>query len=509
VRIFGLMAIAILLIACINFMNLSTARSHRRAKEVGIRKTMGSSRWALVRQFFVESFMFCGLASCLALLILSVGLPAINRLLQTDLHIPYTEGAFWAGFCGVFFLTALLAGSYPSLYLASLKPIKVLSGVGSSGKGVLWLRQSLVVFQFTIALFMIVAIAVIFLELRYIHDRPIGFETANLLEIPLDQTLGQKVDVLADELRESGLTVSTCPLSHSLNNIWRNGWGLEWPGKKSDEKLLVSFLGVGYGFAGTAGIQLVKGRDFLPDHPTDSMGVLINETAASAMQLSHPVGSQLRSGGQTVTVIGVFKDFVFTSPFKKTPPLLVYLNGPGNAGFLDVRLNHSASLAGTVQGLETILKRIDPGYPPVIHFVDQDFEQNYEGQQLTSSLASLFGGLAIVLCCMGLLGLTIFAAELRRKEISIRKVLGASVYRITRLLSADFLKLVLVAAVIAFPLGWWAMHSWLQQFDYRVTIGWWLFPAVIVFGFLIAQGTMLLQTLKAATENPVKNLKRE
>jgi putative ABC transport system permease protein len=508
VQLFAFMAIAILLIACINFMNLSTARSHKRAKEVGVRKAIGGSRKALIKQFYTESFFYSALASLLAILLLFPALPLLNRLLQTDLRIPRFEGLFWAGFGGLFFLTAIAAGSYPSLYLSSLDPVKVLAGQSKSGKAMLWLRQGLVVFQFTMALFMILATAVIYLQIRYIHNRSIGFEAANLVEIPLDQTLSGKVDVLQNEIRRSDVASYQCPVSHSINDIWSNGWGVQWPGKRSDEKLLISFLGVGYHFSQTVGIKMVKGRDFSPDYPTDSSGVLINESAASAMQLQNPVGSQIKSGAQPFTVVGVFKDFVFGSPFKKTPPLIIFLSN-SNPGFLSVRLNHRVNLAGSIQRLQGILKEIDPGYPPVIQFADQDFEQHYSKQQLIGTLASVFGTLAILICCMGLLGLTIFAAELRRKEVSIRKVLGASVYQIIRLLSVDFLKLVVLAALIAFPLGWLAMHNWLQQFDYRIAIGWWLFLAVIAFGFFIALATMMLQTLKTAVENPVKNLKRE
>ncbi len=451
VRLFAMMAIAILFIACINFMNLSTARSHKRAKEVGVRKAIGSSRKALIGQFYVESFFFSALASLIAILLLYTTLPLLNRILQTDLRIPFSEGLFWAGFGGLF-LTGIAAGSYPSLYLSSLKPVKVLAGQSRPGKGILWLRQGLVVLQFTIALFMILATAVIYLQIRYIHNRSIGFEAVNLVEIPLDQALSRKVDVLQNEIRQSGVASYECPISHSINNIWSNGWGVEWPGKRSDEKLLVSFLGVGYQFAQTAGIKVVKGRDFSPDYPTDSNGVLINESAASAMQLRDPVGSQIKSGGQPLTVVGVFKDFVFGSPFKKTPPLIVFLS-KNNAGFLSVRLNNRFNLAGSTQQLESILKGINPGYPPVIQFADQDFEQNFNKQELTGTLASVFGVLAILICCMGLLGLTIFAMELRRKEVSIRKVLGASVYQITRLLSVDFLKACRSGCVDCFSSG--------------------------------------------------------
>jgi putative ABC transport system permease protein len=370
------------------------------------------------------------------------------------------------------------------------------------------LRQGLVVFQFTIALFMILATAVIYLETRYIHNRSIGFETANLVEIPLDRKLVHDADFLQNEIRQSGVAKYQCMQSQSITNIWSNGWGIDWEGKKNDEKLLISFLGVGYHWAETAGINMLKGRDFLSDHPTDSMAVLINESAASAMRLRNPVGSRISSGGLHLKIIGVFKDFVFESPFKKISPLIVFLN-ESNAGFLAVRLNSRVNLARSVEQIQGILKKINPGYPPVIHFVDQDFEQNFNRQRLTGSLASVFGVLAVIISCMGLFGLTIFAVELRRKEISIRKVLGASVYQITGLLSADFLRLVMLAALIAFPLGWLAMHDWLQQFDYRISIGWWLFLSVMIFGFFIALTTTMLQTLRTALEPPVKNLNRD
>jgi putative ABC transport system permease protein len=509
VRMFGLMAIAILLLACINFMNLSTARSDKRAKEVGIRKTIGSSRYDLIWQFYTESFLFSFLASLLAILLLFLGLPSLNGLLQTDLQIPFSEGLFWIGFCIVIIATGIAAGSYPSLYLSSLKPIKSLANRNGPAKGILWFRQGLVVFQFTIALFMILATAVIYLEIRYIHNRSIGFETANLVEIPLDRKLVQDADVLQNKINQSGVAKYQCLQSQSITNIWSNGWGIDWEGKKNDEKVLISFLGVGYHWAETTGINMVKGRDFSADHSTDSTAVLINESAASAMRLLDPVGSQINSGGQRLTIIGVFGDFVFGTPFKKIPPLIVFLNGGSNAGYLSVRLNSNINLARSVEQLQGILKKINPGYPPVIHFVDQDFEQNYSRQRLIGSLATVFGVLAVIISCMGLFGLTIFAVELRRKEISIRKVLGASVCQITRLLSADFLRLVMLAALIAFPFGWLAMNDWLRQFDYRVSIGWWLFLSVMVFGFFIALATMMLQTLRAAHETPVKNLNKD
>jgi putative ABC transport system permease protein len=506
VRLVGLMAVAILIIACINFTNLSTARSHRKARDVGIRKTIGSSRGGLVWQFFTESFFYAALASVLSISLLFFGLPPINKLLETDLSIPFSDLSFWIGFCIIFVLTGVLAGTYPSLYLSGLKPVKILGNWKGPGRAVLWVRQGLVVFQFTIALFMILAVTVIYLQIKYIHERQTGFDTHHLLEIPLDQTLAQKVAVLKNEIMHSGISGFQCTLSNSITDIWRNGWGIDWPGKKSNEKLLIYFLGVGYHFVETSGLTIVQGRDFSPAYPTDSSAVLINESAASAMQLRHPVGSQIRSGRQQLPIIGVFKDFDFNSPFKKTPPLIVFLGG-NNASFLDVRLTNAAKLGPSIRKLDQILKTVNPGYPTSIRFVDQNFEQNFTKQRLMRSIIAVFGVLAIIISCLGLLGLAMFAAEIRRKEISIRRVLGANVYQIATLLSTDFVKLVLLSALISFPLGWLTMNSWLQQFDYRISINVWLFFAVILFAFVIAQVTMMTQTLKAATEKPVNNLK--
>jgi putative ABC transport system permease protein len=508
VRLFAIMAIGILLIACINFMNLSTARSQNRAREVGLRKAIGSSRNDLIRQFFMESFFFSTLASLLAILLLEAGLPFLNRLLHTDLHIPYSNLLFWMGFALLTLLTGLVAGSYPSLYLSSFNPIKVLKGLTRTGKGALRFRQTLVVFQFTLALFLILSTAVIYRQIEYIRNKPVGFNTNELVEIQLQGGLENQSEVLTNELLKSGGVLSVCKLSHSLTNIWNNGWGLKWPGKREDQKILVDFLGTGYGFSRTTGVKITAGRDFSPDHGTDSTGVLINETAAGIMQLKDPIGARLRLNGQELTVVGVFRDFVSGSPFKKVSPMVAYLSD-NQAGFLSVRLNPGNDLVRSVGQLETILKKLNPGYPAVIHFVDQDFERNYRSQKITGSLSGIFGLLAILICCMGLFGLAAFAAEQRIKEIGIRKVLGARVYQIAGLLTADFLKLVILSALIAFPFGWVSMTDWLQQFDYRISVGWWVFLVAGLSAFGIVLITVGFQAIRAALANPVDNLRNE
>ena len=508
VRLFAILAIGILLIACINFMNLSTARSQKRAREVGIRKTIGSSRGDLIRQFFMESFFFSLLASVLALVLLEGGLPFLNRWLDTDLHVPYHSRVFWAGFASLVFVTGLLAGSYPALYLSSFQPIKVLKGWARTGKDALRFRQTLVVFQFTLALFLVIAVAVIYLQINYIRNKPIGYAPDNLVEVPLQGSMAGHTEVLEHELLRSGVAESVTPLSKSLTNIWSNGWNVSWPGKPANEKDLFYFLGMGYGFSATTGIVIAEGRDFAKDRLSDSSGVLINETAARLMGFAQPVGSRIRTDNQELTIIGVFKDFVLGSPFMKAPPVLAYLN-PGQGGFLSIRLAHGHGVAASVASISSILKRMDPEYPPIVHFVDQDFALNYYSQQRVGALASIFGSLAVLISCMGLFGLATFAAEQRVKEIGIRKVMGASVLKITSMLSADFLKLVALAALIAFPLGWMGMHQWLQQFDYRVGIGWTIFAAAGMSAALIVLATVSVQAVKAAMANPVRSLRSE
>lgn len=508
VRLFALLALGLLLIACINFMNLSTARSQHRAREVGIRKAIGSSRGALIRQFLLESWVFVLLASVIALLLMEVLLPKLNQLLYLDLHIPYGSAAFWTGFILLVLLTGFIAGSYPSLYLSSFRTIKVLKGIHRTGKGALRFRQSLVTFQFVLTLFLIISTAVIYSQLNYIRNRPIGYDQSGLVEIPLEGPLSEKADVLKNELLHTGAVSSACRLSNSMTFIWRNGWGISWPGKRNDSKDFFDFLSVGYDFAKTTGIQLLQGRDFSREYLSDSNAVLINQAAAELMHLPNPVGARIIEDNTSLTIIGVFKDFVSASPFRKVVPMVAYLSSRQN-GFLAVKLSPSKSITASMNTIQQTLKKLTPDYPTEIRFVDQDFERKYASQRRLGILSTLFGSLTILISCLGLFGLIAFAAEQRTKEIGIRKVLGARSIQVVQLLSADYLRLIIYASLIAFPLSWLLMNNWLQQYDYRVSIGWWIFAGAWLLTTIIVMATISSQALKAALSNPAENLRSE
>jgi ABC-type antimicrobial peptide transport system permease subunit len=513
VTLLSILAFSILLIAGINYMNLSTARSHGRAKEIAIRKTIGSSRGVLVRQFLTESLLFAVCASLLAVVALTFCLPWFNNALGLSLASPLHRPLFWIGLVILALLTGLLSGSYPSLYLSSFQPLKVLKGnlcnrSSSAGKGALRFREILVTVQFVLAIVLIISTFVIYSQISYIRNRPIGFDKNNLLEIPLQGALARQTTVLKNELLKSGIATAACNFSQSLTNIYYSGWDVDWPGKNARQKVLFDYYGSGYDFSKTTALSIIQGRDFSVDFPSDSTGILLSETAAQAMGLKNPVGTQIRLQNQPMTVVGVFKDFVSGSPYSQQRPMLTYLD-PAGGSVMALRLNPGRNLATTVQQLNALLKQLNPGYPPDIHFVDQQFEEKFKNEQQLRTLSNLFGTLAIFISCLGLLGLSAFAAEQRVKEIGIRKILGASVPGIIHLLSADYMRLVGLAALIAFPIAWIAMRQWLRNYEYHVQLQWWIFAAAGMLTAIVALFTVSILSFKAAVSNPVKNLRTE
>jgi putative ABC transport system permease protein len=508
VKLFFSLAFGILLIACFNFMNLSTARSQNRAKEIGIRKTMGSSKRSLVGQFLTESFLITFIASLLTILLLSFSLPLFNHLLNLRLSLPFSYWPFWVGFLMLTLACGIISGSYPSLYLSSFSPIKVLKGFHKTGWLALSFRKGLVVLQFVLAIFLMISTWIIYSQIGYIRHKPIGYELHNLVEIPLDGELANKTDVLKTELIRSGMAMSACNLSHSMTNVWNNGSGIDWPGKRTDQQILFDFYGAGYDFSRTTGLKIVAGRDFSSAFSSDSTAVLINETAAAIMQLKNPIGSKISFNNQSMTIIAVFKDFVSSSPFQKVNPMLVYMAG-GWGRFMAVRLNPDRTTVAAVSGINELLKKLNPGYPPVIHFVDKNFEAKFQNEKLMGALSMLFGLLAIFISCLGLFGLVSFTAAQRNKEIGIRKVFGAGIRQILQLLSIDFLKLIVIAALIVFPISWMVMNQWLTSFDFHEPLKWWIFVASGSLVLFIAMFTVSFQAVKAALADPVKNLRIE
>jgi len=508
IRLFIILAICILIIACVNFMNLSTARSEERAKEVGIRKAIGSGRQSLMWQFIAESVVLSFISMIIALILVEVSLPFFNNLLNIQLLIPYRQWNVWLMLIGLAVAAGLISGSYPAFYLSSFQPISVLKGVFRGGKGALSVRKVMVVVQFTFAVFLITATICIYRQIKFVQGKPIGYDRNNLVEVGVEGVLDKQSDVAINELKKNDAITNATALSQSITQDGNNTWGVTWSGKNLRQKVLFNTWQFGYDFTHTTGIKLVEGREFSSQFPADTAGktVMINEAAVQVMNLKHPIGTVINYG-MPVTIVGVYKDFVWGSPYQKIAPMISQCSISGSV--IAMRLNPNKNLSDCINTIDKTLKSINPAYPPVINFVDNDFAKKFENEKLLATLANLFGGLAIVISCLGLFGLAAYAAEQRVKEIGVRKVLGASVSNLAALLSKDFLKLVTIAIIIAIPFSVWAMNKWLQNYEYRITLSWWIVALAGFITIAIALITVSYQAVKAALANPVKSLRSE
>jgi putative ABC transport system permease protein len=508
-QIFVVLAFCILLVACVNFMNLSTARSEKRAKEVGVRKAIGSSRRHLINQFLMESVLLALLSMLVAFMLIEVALPYFNGLLGIELKINYTEWKFWTTLLGLTLLTGLVAGSYPAFYLSSFDPIRVLKGFTTNGNASLSVRKFLVVFQFMFATCLIICTTVIYQQLNYIKNKPIGYNRNNLIEMPTQGSLQQsgKYVLLKRELLKSGAVSSVANLSMSITGYGNNGYGVSWPGKVQKANVLVNFRYTGTDFVKTTGMELVAGRDFR-DGQADSTNVLINQALARTMGMKNPVGARIKWDGTPVTIIGLLKDYVIESPYEPASPVIIGNTSSSNNTIL-LRLASNRNLTESLHIIDQITKAINPSYPVDRHFVDDNFEKKFNDEKLLGTLANWFGGFAIFISCLGLLGLALYMAEQRKKEISIRKVLGASSGYILMMLNKDFIKLVLIANAIAFPLGYVISNKWLSHYEFRVSLSVLPFGIALLLSVLIAVLTVSLQSFKVAKANPIDALKYE
>jgi ABC-type antimicrobial peptide transport system permease subunit len=509
VKLFGVVAGFILLIACINFMNLSTARSEKRAKEVGIRKVVGAQKSALVGQFIGESVLLSVIAGIIALMIVQLSLPAFNALTDKKLFIDFSSPAFWAATAGFVLFTGLLAGSYPAFFLSAMQPVRVLKGAFTPANSAVSPRKVLVVLQFTFAIVLIIATIVVRQQINYAQNRENGYQKANLVYHSLTDDLKKNYTLLKNELLSSGAATSVTKTSAPLTEGWSNSWGFEWPGKDPNDKTIFDRFVADDAIATTAGFQLVHGRDFnLKQHPTDSTAILLSELAVKKMNLKEPIGQIIKDNGTDWHVVGVIKDFILHSPFQPAVPMVIE-GAKGWFNVIHIKLNPKNNTAQNLQTAETIFRKYNPAYPFEYRFIDDEYAKKFNDEKRTATLAALFAGLTIFISCLGLFGLAAYMAENRIKEIGVRKVLGASVASITALLSKDFLKLVLVALFIAAPVAWWAMHKWLQNYEYRIPISGWVFVMAGVLSVLIALLTVGYQAIKAAAANPVKSLRTE
>ncbi|MES2456165.1 MAG: ABC transporter permease [Bacteroidota bacterium] len=509
VKIFFILAVCILLIACVNFMNLSTARSEKRAREVGIRKVIGSSRKMLVYQFMLESVLLTLFAMVVAFVLTELSIPYFNGLLDTELVMSYTDIRFWLALASLALFTSVIAGSYPAFYLSSFEPVKVLKGFGKSGSSSLSVRKILVVSQFVFAACLIICTVVIYQQINYIKNRPIGFSKNNLIEISMVGSLQDagKLQLLKEQLLKSGTVNSVSNFSRSINQMGHRAMNLGWPGKQSEKEVLFNYRYAGYGFINTIGASLLSGRDFSQQF-ADSANVLVNEAAVKAMGLKSPIGTVITWGDNTSTIIGVIKDFVMESPFEKALPVVV-AHTSRNAAVLVARLNPEVNLSQSIAKINAIVKLLNPSFPVELKFVDDNIEAKFHNENLMGTVAYWFGGFAIFISALGLLGLALFMAEQRKKEISVRKVLGASTTNILSLLNKDFLKLILIANVIAFPLAYIIVNNWLSHYDYRVSVSLLPFFSALLISMVISALTVSIQSVKVTRANPVDALKYE
>ena len=505
-RLYGVIAGLILLIACINFTNLSTARSEKRAKEVGVRKVMGGKRLSLIKLFLSESIMVSFIAGIIALYLAVLALPVFSRLMERPLSIDLTNGWVWLAGLGFVLFTGLLAGSYPAFFLSSFMPVKVLKGLFKTKQALVKPRKVLVVVQFTVACALMASTFVIHRQIRYSQNRETGYDKEQLIYMSLEGDIGTNYELIRHDLLTSGTALSVSRTSSPMTEGWYQTDDVDWQGKATDATITFDLFFTDANWTKTVGVTLIEGRDIdVFTYLTDSAAMFLNESAVRAMNLEHPVGEVVRIEGRDWHITGVAKDFILDSPYHPVTPMLIC--GPsGWFSHLHIKLNNANRMADNLAKTREIFNQYNPAFPFDYRFVDEEYARKFQDEKKLGSLASWFAGLTILISCMGLFALVAYMAETRRKEIGIRKVLGASVSDVIVLLSKEFLMLVLISVVVASPIAWWIMNQWLTGYAYRTNIPWWLFVVVGCISLGIALLTVGFQAIKAATANPVKSI---
>jgi len=507
VRLFTLVAVFILLIACINYMNLSTARSIKRAREVGIRKVVGARKMSIVLRFLGESVMIACMAGIISLVLVQLTIRGFSWLSWKELFVPYGDPYFWLALLGFVLFTGLLAGSYPALYLSTFRPIAVLKGTFKTAYSLVNIRKLLVVLQFSFAIIFIICTIIIYRQIEFGSRRDPGYNRDNLAFVYVKGDVNKKYPLIKHDMLASGAAISVTRSNSPITYSWQADDSYSWQGKNPRVQTFFEEFHADNDFLETMGMRLTSGRSINTDlYPTDSTAVLLTESAVKTMGFDHPVGQIISSKQGNWTVVGTVKDFVPGSPLFKVQPIII--QGPKNwFGVISFRMNKKYSIADNIKKVESIFKKYNPEYPFIYRFVDEADAEKMEGERRIGIQAGIFGGLAILISCLGLFALAAYSAENRIKEIGVRKVLGASAARIAALLSGDFLKLVLISFLVASPLAWWAMHAWLEQYTYRVNISWWIFLITGMFSMLIAVITISYQAIRAALANPVASLR--
>jgi putative ABC transport system permease protein len=511
VHLFSLIAVIILLIACINFMNLATARSAKRAKEVGIRKTLGALRQGLMLKFIGEAMLLALAGFIAALCMVGLLLPVFNDITDKLIVLPVTSFRFWGISTALLLATGLVAGSYPALYLSSLMPLMVLKGTLKFSSGALVFRKGLVVSQFVLSIVFIVATLVVTKQLRFLQDKNLGFDKENLVYVPMERTLAEQYPLLKQQLASLPGITSVTYSNQVPTEIGSHVYDLSWEGKNPATKVVAMHNGVGYDYLQTLHLTVLMGRDFSKDFPTDSVGYIINEAAWKMTGYKDPIGKPLIYFGHRGKIIGVVKDFHFQSLHDPIQPLVLEFMGEKITwdGACAVIRTGPGKTGQVLAGVEKVCKTLDPAFPFRYAFADEAYQKLYNGERTVSKLSDSFAVLAIFISCLGLLGLAMFTAEQRRKEIGVRKVIGAQVGNIVAMLSKDIIKMVVLSAIIATPIAWLAMERWLQNFAYRTSIDWWIFMLAGLMAIVIALATISYQAIKAALANPIKSLRSE
>lgn len=508
VKLFSIVAIFILMIACINFMNLTTARSVKRAKEIGIRKVVGALRISLIAQFISEALLIVSMAVAISVVLGMLALPSFNSLTGKEIHMPFTDSTFWLMITVLLFVTGFMSGSYPALYLSSFTPVKVLKGLPKFSSSVIWLRKGLVVFQFILSFILIIGTIVVSDQVNYIQTVNLGYDRENLLYVPLEGDLTPKYTLFKnDALNMPGIS-DVSRITDIPTHIDNGTGGVQWVGKDPNVDIQFTQSAVGYDFVKTMHLQLAKGRDFSKDFATDSVGYIINETALKVIGYKDPIGKPLTFWGKKGMIIGVLKDFHFNSMHEKINPMVLRLGENIGWGSALVRTGPGKTKAA-LASLEKVCKDLNPKFPFTYKFSDEEYAKLYKSELVVGQLANYFAFLAIFISCLGLLGLVMFTAEQRTKEFGIRKVLGATPVTLFNLLSKEFLLLVIIAIIIASPIAWLAMNGWLQDYVYRIDISWWMFVSAGLLAIMIAILTVSFQAVKAAITSPVKSLRTE
>jgi putative ABC transport system permease protein len=510
VWLFGSIGAFVLLLACINFMNLSTARSQKRSKEVGVRKVIGSARGQLVRQFFTESLLVVTLAFVFAVVLSQLAMPLFNDIAGKNIFIDWSNPWLWLVSLVTVFFIAIISGSYPAFYLSAFKPIKVLKGTFKIGRYASMPRRALVVVQFTVSVILTIGAIVVYQQIEFARNRPVGYDLNSLIVIPIKtEEVKKNYTALRNDLLSSGAFEEICTSETMVTDIWPSDWGFEWTGKDPNVQDHIYRGAIDYEFGKTVGWNIKEGRDFSRDFPSDSTAIILTETTVRYMGLKNPIGEIIRGYGKNYEVIGVVEDMITQSLYELSKPTIFVLDPFDQASFITVRISPQSGASDAVDKLNTIFVKYNPNTPFEYRFADDQFAEKFDSEARVGKLVGIFAILAIFISCLGLFGLASFVAEQRTKEIGIRKVLGASVSRLWQMLSQDFVLLVIVSCFLAVPIAYYFVSDWLGNYQYRIEIQWWVFLLSCIAAILITLFTVSFQAIRAALMSPVDSLKSE